>query len=65
MITAIGRTTLRALTYLGELGILLGETVTAMFAAPIRWKLALHQIIETGARSQIVVAVTGGFTGAV
>jgi len=65
MITTIGRTTLRALTYLGELGILAAETMKAMFPAPIRWKLALHQIIETGARSQIVVAVTGAFTGAV
>ena len=65
MITAIGRTTLQALTYLGELGILAAETVAAMFVAPIRWKLAFHQIIEIGARSQIVVAVTGAFTGAV
>ena len=65
MITAIGRTTLLALTYLGELGMLVGETITAMFIAPIRWKLALQQIIEIGARSQIVVAVTGAFTGAV
>ncbi len=65
MITAIGRTTLQALTYLGELGLLAVETIKAMWAAPIRWKLALHQIIETGARSQIVVAVTGAFTGAV
>ena len=65
MITTIGRTTLQALTYLGELGILMAETVTAMFVAPIRWKLALQQIIEIGARSQIVVAVTGAFTGAV
>ena len=65
MITAIGRTTLQALTYLGELGILTAETITAMFVAPIRWKLAFQQIIEIGARSQIVVAVTGAFTGAV
>lgn len=65
MITTIGRTTLLALTYLGELGILTAETITAMFVAPIRWKLALQQIIEIGARSQIVVAVTGAFTGAV
>jgi phospholipid/cholesterol/gamma-HCH transport system permease protein len=65
MITAIGRSTLLALTYLGELGILAAETITAMFVAPIRWKLALQQIIEMGARSQIVVVVTGAFTGAV
>ena len=65
MITAIGRTTLQALTYLGELGILTAEAIKAMFVAPIRWKLALQQIVEIGARSQIVVAVTGAFTGAV
>ncbi len=65
MITAIGRTTLGALTYLGELGILAAEAVTAMFVAPVRWRLVLQQILEIGARSQIVVAVTGAFTGAV
>ena len=65
MITAIGRSTLTLLTYLGELGVLAWDAIAAMFVAPIRWKLALHQIIEIGARSQIVVAVTGAFTGAV
>ena len=65
MITAFGRMTLLALTYLGQLGILTSETIAAMFVAPIRWKLAFQQIIEVGARSQVVVAVTGAFTGAV
>jgi phospholipid/cholesterol/gamma-HCH transport system permease protein len=65
MIRALGRTILKALTYLGELGILAGNTITSLFIAPIRWKLVFHQIIETGSRSQIVVAVTGAFTGAV
>ena len=65
MITALGRKTLLTLTYLGELGILVAETITAMFVAPVRWKLALNQIVEVGSRSQIVVAVTGAFTGAV
>jgi len=65
MISAIGRSTLLATSYLGQLGILTAETVTAMFAAPIRWKLVFRQMIEIGARSQIVVAVTGAFTGAV
>lgn len=65
MISAIGRSTIATITYLGQLGILTAETVTAMFVAPIRWKLVLQQIIEMGARSQLVVAVTGGFTGAV
>jgi phospholipid/cholesterol/gamma-HCH transport system permease protein len=65
MITAIGRSTLQAVTYLGQLGILTAETARAMFVAPIRWKLVFQQILEVGSRSQIVVAVTGAFTGAV
>ena len=65
MIAAIGRTTLLAITYLGQLGVLTAETVAAMFVAPIRWRLVLQQIIEVGSRSQVVVAVTGAFTGAV
>ncbi len=65
MITAIGRHVLELLQYLGQLGLLALETVKAMFVAPIRWRLVFEQIIEVGARSQVVVAVTGAFTGAV
>ena len=65
MISALGRAAIQALTYLGQLGILFAETIAAMFIAPIRWKLAFRQIIEIGSRSQVVVAVTGAFTGAV
>jgi len=36
-----------------------------MVIAPIRWRLVMQQIIEIGSRSQIVVIVTGAFTGAV
>jgi phospholipid/cholesterol/gamma-HCH transport system permease protein len=31
----------------------------------MRWKLLLRQVVEVGFRSQLVVLVTGGFTGAV
>ena len=65
MITVLGRTTMEAVQYLGQLGMLAWETVKAMFVAPIRWRLVLQQVIEVGSRSQIVVAVTGVFTGAV
>ncbi len=65
MITAIGRSVLRTATYLGQLGLLAVETVKAMFTARIRWRLVLEQIVEIGTRSQVVVAVTGAFTGAV
>jgi phospholipid/cholesterol/gamma-HCH transport system permease protein len=41
------------------------ETLVSIIVAPIRWRLFLRQTVEMGFRSQIVVAVTGGFTGAV
>lgn len=65
MITPLGRTTIAVVTYLGKLGLLAVETVKAMFVAPVRWRLALRQVVEIGTGSQLVVAVTGAFTGAV
>lgn len=65
MISTFGRTTLSVLTYAGQLGLLAVETIKAMFVAPIRWRLALRQVLEIGTGSQLVVAVTGAFTGAV
>jgi phospholipid/cholesterol/gamma-HCH transport system permease protein len=65
MFRTLGRTALNFLIYLGELALLVSETVQAAFVAPIRWRLFLRQVVEMGFRSQLVVAVTGGFTGAV
>ena len=65
MLAAIGRNALHFLTYVGELAHLVRETATAMFVARVRWRLALQQIVEIGTRSQLVVMVTGAFTGAV
>jgi phospholipid/cholesterol/gamma-HCH transport system permease protein len=44
---------------------LAAETVQSIVVAPIRWKLLMRQVVEVGFRSQLVVVVTGGFTGAV
>jgi phospholipid/cholesterol/gamma-HCH transport system permease protein len=52
-------------TYLGELVVLLAETVRSIIAHKIRWRLLMHQIVEIGLRSQLVVVITGAFTGAV
>jgi phospholipid/cholesterol/gamma-HCH transport system permease protein len=60
-----GRTFLSFSSYLGELALLAYDTVAALFVAPIRWRLAIQQMLEVGFRSQLVVIVTGGFTGAV
>ena len=65
MVTALGRLALSLLQYLGELALLAYETCLAMVVAPIRWRLFARQIVEVGWRSQLVVIVTGMFTGAV
>jgi phospholipid/cholesterol/gamma-HCH transport system permease protein len=53
------------LAYFGEVILLAIDAVRSMFVAPIRWRLAVRQAFEMGFRSQLVVIVTGGFTGAV
>ena len=61
----IGSTALSLFSYLGELLFLMLEAVRSLVTKPVRWRLALRQILEVGFRSQLVVLVTGGFTGAV
>jgi phospholipid/cholesterol/gamma-HCH transport system permease protein len=65
MLSYLGRATLSLLHYLGELALLFAETIRALFVAPIRWRLFVRQLVEVGFRSQLVVVVTGAFTGAV
>jgi len=65
MLTNIGRAALSLLQYLGELAALAYETGVSLVVAPIRWRLLMRQIVEVGWRSQMVVLVTGAFTGAV
>lgn len=65
MITALGRTAITFLNYLGEVARLAEEIVHSVFVSKIRWRLLLQQIYEIGTRSQLVVMVTGAFTGAV
>ena len=65
MFRTIGRTALNFLQYIGELATLACETLVSIVVAPVRWRLFWRQVVEMGFRSQLVVAVTGGFTGAV
>ncbi len=51
--------------YLGQVGALASETFGSIFAGRIRWRLVFDQIAEIGYGSQLVVIVTGAFTGAV
>lgn len=61
----LGRAVLGGTAYLGQLGILLVEALGNIFAGRIRWRLVLRQMLEIGVRSQVVILVTGVFTGAV
>jgi phospholipid/cholesterol/gamma-HCH transport system permease protein len=63
--STLGRAAIRQMNYLGELAFLAKDTWTSIRVAPIRWKLLMRQIAEIGFRSQLVVVVTGAFTGAV
>src|SRR5688572_22103683 len=65
MMSSIGRFALSLLTYFGEVSLLAWETCVSMVVAPIRWRLFFVQMVEAGFRSQLVVVVTGAFTGAV
>src|SRR3979411_2391810 len=64
-ISAIGHRVVSFTVYVGDVVVLAGETISSAFAHKIRWRLFMQQIVEIGLRSQIVVMITGAFTGAV
>lgn len=65
VLQAFGRPILRLVDYLGELGMLVGEIFVSIFRGQRRGRQLFEQVAEIGARSQVVVIVTGAFTGAV
>lgn len=65
MLTSIGRTVLSLIQYLGELAALATETAHSIVRSKLRVRLFVLQLYEVGWRSQLVVIVTGMFTGAV
>jgi len=62
---ALGRPFISFWTYLGEIVLLAAETFRSIFTHKVLWKLFLKQVVEIGLLSQLVVVITGGFTGAV
>lgn len=65
LISAVGAAVVSVCTYLGELVVLAAATFGSIFTQKLRWRLFLNQIVEIGLRSQLVVVITGAFTGAV
>src|ERR1044072_4168616 len=63
--SALGRPLIRFVQYLGEVMLLSADTFRSLFTYRLRWKLFLNQVVEIGLLSQLVVVITGGFTGAV
>src|SRR5207302_8524153 len=62
---AIGAPLVVFVRYLGEVVLLAADTFRSAFTHRLRWRLFLQQIVEIGLLSQVVVIVTGGFSGAV
>jgi len=62
---ALGALAISFCQYLGQVTALAGETFRSIFAGRIRVGLTLRQISHIGFGSQMVVIVTGAFTGAV
>jgi phospholipid/cholesterol/gamma-HCH transport system permease protein len=62
---ALGTPMLAFFQYLGEVVLLAADTFRSIFTHRLRWKLFLNQVVEIGLLSQVLVIVTGGFTGAV
>lgn len=60
-----GRTFLNFLSYLGQLAVLLVDLGGAVRTGVWRLRLVVQQIVAIGYGSQVVVIVTGAFTGAV
>src|SRR6202165_5808939 len=65
LFNALGGAFLAFFQYLGEVVMLAADTFRSIFTHKLRWKLFLSQIVEIGLLSQLVVVITGGFTGAV
>src|SRR6201981_4269392 len=62
---ALGRPLIRFVQYLGASVMLGADPFRPLFTRRLRWKLFLNQMVEIGLLSQLVVVITGGFTGAV
>src|SRR5213083_1266995 len=62
---ALGAPLLAFCQYLVELVLLAADTFRSIFTHKLRWKLFLNQVVEIGLLSQLVVIITGAFTGAV
>jgi len=65
ILTQLGAAVLSLLSYLGRLGLFLGQAVGLLFVPPLKMRRVLRQVQFIGARSLLVIALTGLFAGMV
>jgi len=65
MIERLGAATLRLITYLGRLGIFLGQALAFIVMPPLKVRRIIRQMHFIGVRSLLVIVLTGLFTGMV
>ena len=65
ILTQIGAATLRLLSSLGRAGLFLGQALGLIFIPPFKLRRVIRQVHFIGARSLLVIALTGLFTGMV
>jgi len=65
LVRFLGRLVINFLTYLGELVGLAQEVTKSLIFGKFRWNQFIKQIVEIGFKSQMVVIITGAFTGSV
>jgi phospholipid/cholesterol/gamma-HCH transport system permease protein len=65
LLAQLGTAVLSLLAYLGRLGLFLGQGVGLIFVPPLKVRRVMRQIQFIGARSLLVIALTGLFAGMV
>ena len=65
LLAQLGAAVLSSLAYLGRLGLFLGQGVGLIFVPPLKMRRVMRQIQFIGARSLLVIALTGLFAGMV
>jgi phospholipid/cholesterol/gamma-HCH transport system permease protein len=65
LLEKIGAGVLALLAYLGRLGLFLGQSLVLIFVPPLKVQRIVRQLHFIGARSSLVIALTGVFTGMV
>ncbi len=65
MLERLGTAVLSLVTYLGRLGLFVGQGVGLVFIPPLKVRRIIRQVHFIGVRSLLVIVLTGLFTGAV